>query len=49
VIPFAEAVAGIEREITVPRRDPCEECDGSGAAAGHQAAGVRRPAAARAR
>ena len=34
VIPFAEAVAGIEREITVPRRDACEDCDGSGAAAG---------------
>ena len=36
VIPFAEAVAGIEREITVPRRDACEDCDGSGAAAGTQ-------------
>ena len=34
VIPFAEAIAGIEREVTIPRRDPCEECDGSGAAAG---------------
>ena len=34
VIPFTEAVTGIEREVTVPRRDPCEECDGSGAAAG---------------
>ena len=34
VIPFAEAVSGVEREVTVPRRDACEECDGSGAAAG---------------
>ncbi len=33
-IPFAEAVSGIEREITVPRRDNCGTCDGSGAAPG---------------
>ncbi|HEY0135868.1 MAG TPA: DnaJ C-terminal domain-containing protein, partial [Nannocystis sp.] len=25
---------GVEREVTVPRRDACEECDGTGAAAG---------------
>lgn len=36
VIPFTEAVAGGEREITVPRRDACEDCNGSGAAAGTQ-------------
>jgi molecular chaperone DnaJ len=36
VIPFAEAVAGVERELTIPRRDSCEECNGSGAAAGTQ-------------
>ena len=34
VIPFAEAISGVEREVTIPRRDPCEECDGTGAAAG---------------
>jgi len=36
VIPFTEAVTGNEREITIPRRDGCEDCDGSGAAAGTQ-------------
>ena len=34
--PFAEAVTGGEREITIPRRDACEDCNGSGAAAGTQ-------------
>lgn len=34
VIPFAEAVAGSERELTVPRRTACDTCDGSGAAEG---------------
>lgn len=33
-IPFVEAVAGVERELTVPRRDACDDCGGSGAAAG---------------
>jgi molecular chaperone DnaJ len=36
VVPFAEAVTGVEREVTIPRRDACEDCDGSGAAAGTQ-------------
>lgn len=31
---FADAVAGGERELTVPRREPCEDCEGTGAAAG---------------
>lgn len=33
-IPFTEAVQGIERELTIPRREPCDDCQGSGAAAG---------------
>lgn len=36
VIPFTEAVTGVEREVNVPRRETCEECSGSGAAAGTQ-------------
>ena len=35
VIGFAEAVRGSEREITVPRREACESCTGSGVAPGH--------------
>ncbi|WP_434423487.1 molecular chaperone DnaJ [Nannocystis pusilla] len=34
VIPFAEAVSGVERELTVQRREACEDCNGSGAAPG---------------
>lgn len=34
VIPFAEAVSGVERELTVQRREACDDCHGSGAAAG---------------
>ncbi|MEZ4450690.1 MAG: molecular chaperone DnaJ [Nannocystaceae bacterium] len=33
-IKFADAVKGIEREVTIPRRESCGDCDGSGAAAG---------------
>ena len=33
-ISFAEAVAGVEREITVPRREECGDCSGSGSASG---------------
>ena len=36
VVPFAEAVEGGEREITVPRKQVCETCDGTGAAEGHE-------------
>ena len=31
---FEEAVFGVERELTIPRAEPCEACHGSGAAAG---------------
>jgi molecular chaperone DnaJ len=34
VIPFAEAVVGVERELTIPRREACDDCHGSGAAPG---------------
>ena len=34
VIPFAEAVSGVERELTVQRREACDDCHGSGAAPG---------------
>lgn len=33
-IPFLEAVSGAEREIAVPRREPCDDCGGTGAAEG---------------
>jgi len=33
-IEFEEAVAGLETRIKVPRLDPCEACQGSGAASG---------------
>ncbi len=33
-IEFEEAVRGMETRIQVPRLDPCEECDGSGAEPG---------------
>lgn len=33
-IEFEEAINGVEKEVTVPRREPCETCDGSGAAPG---------------
>lgn len=33
-ISFAEAVSGVEREITVPRREDCDDCSGSGSANG---------------
>ncbi|MCA9661961.1 MAG: molecular chaperone DnaJ [Myxococcales bacterium] len=36
-ISFAEAVSGVEREITVPRRESCEDCNGSGSADGESA------------
>ncbi len=36
VIPFEEAVNGSERELKVPRRQPCDDCDGSGAAEGSE-------------
>ena len=36
-ITFAEAVAGVEREIKVPRRESCGDCSGTGAAAGSKA------------
>ena len=31
---FEEAVFGVDRELTIPRAEPCEQCHGSGAAAG---------------
>jgi molecular chaperone DnaJ len=31
---FAEAVFGVRREVPVPRLDPCDRCDGSGAEPG---------------
>jgi molecular chaperone DnaJ len=31
---FEEAVFGVERELTIPRAEPCEACQGSGAEAG---------------
>src|SRR6202048_3532201 len=31
---FEEAVFGVERELTIPRAEPCEACKGSGAEAG---------------
>lgn len=34
VVPFAEAVTGAERELTIPRRETCDDCQGSGAAPG---------------
>jgi molecular chaperone DnaJ len=34
VIPFAEAISGSERELSVPRREVCDDCDGNGAARG---------------
>jgi len=36
-VPFLEAVAGVEREISVPRREACDDCEGSGAAEGSRA------------
>lgn len=33
-IPFAEAINGAEREVTVPRKQVCETCTGTGCAAG---------------
>lgn len=33
-ISFAEAVKGTEREVTIPRREGCGDCEGSGAAPG---------------
>ena len=33
-IPFADAVKGIEKEIEVPRREVCGDCEGSGAKKG---------------
>lgn len=33
-IPFEEAATGSEVTLTIPRRVPCEDCDGSGAAEG---------------
>jgi molecular chaperone DnaJ len=33
-IPFMEAVEGSERELTVPKRVDCEECEGTGAEPG---------------
>jgi molecular chaperone DnaJ len=33
-VPFEEVVAGSERELKVPRRSACEDCNGSGSAAG---------------
>lgn len=33
-LPFAEAVAGVTRELEVPRQEPCEPCAGSGAKPG---------------
>ena len=35
---FEEAVFGVEKEITVKRQEVCEDCSGSGAAKGKQAA-----------
>jgi molecular chaperone DnaJ len=35
---FEEAVFGVEKEITVKRQEVCEDCNGSGAAKGKQAA-----------
>ncbi len=34
VLPFTEAVSGVERELTVQRRKSCDTCSGSGAAEG---------------
>src|ERR1700704_4273078 len=31
---FEEAVFGVERELTIPRAEPCEACQGSGAETG---------------
>ena len=36
-VPFADAVEGVEKEITVPRREPCGSCEGTGAAEGSEA------------
>lgn len=36
-VELAEVVAGAEKDITVPRRETCETCDGSGAAEGKSA------------
>ncbi len=33
-IPFLDAVSGVERELSVPKRESCDDCNGSGAAAG---------------
>lgn len=37
-ITFAEAVKGVEKEITVPRRESCGDCSGTGAASGSEPA-----------
>ena len=33
---FEEAVFGVEREITIRRAEPCEDCHGTGSASGKQ-------------
>src|SRR2546426_3397476 len=38
---FEEAVFGVERELTIPRAEPCSACQGTGAEAVHRRRPVR--------